>query len=345
MRIAVLGGSFDPIHNGHLQIAKTAMKTLPIDEVWFMPTHFSPLKNGQCVSFADRANMVRLVIRPYRHMRLCTLENEWDKPSYTIRTVKELLRRYPQHSFSWLIGDDQAKKFDQWKDHEELKQLIPFYVFSREDTSYDLCKGLIRVPMDLVAISSSQIRQGSGLSMVPNPVRNYMGKHGLYLEEMVQAFMSEKRFQHSVSVAKLCVRLAHAHGLDTHIAYIMGLVHDVCKELPKTQAEIWMRHHLPAKLEEESAAIWHGYIGADAVRRIFHIYDKRIYEAVYHHVKGRGHTDYDRILFIADKLDPSRGYDSSKEIELSCQDLKKGFAVVKQQQLAYLKKEGVCERS
>ncbi len=91
---------------------------------------------------------------------------------------------------------------------------------------------------------------------------------------------------------------------------------------------------------KEAPAIWHGYIGADVCKKKFFIRDRRIPAAIYHHVKGRNRTDYDRILFIADKLDPSRGYDSSKEIEISMKDLKEGFMIVKQQQEAYLKKDG-----
>ena len=88
MRIAVLGGAFDPIHNGHLQIAKQALKQLRVDEVWFMPSAATPLKQTQAASFSDRAAMVALAIRPYRHMKLCTLEHELEGVSYSIRTVK-----------------------------------------------------------------------------------------------------------------------------------------------------------------------------------------------------------------------------------------------------------------
>ncbi|MGX8834776.1 nicotinate (nicotinamide) nucleotide adenylyltransferase [Amedibacillus sp. YH-ame6] len=342
MRIAVLGGSFDPIHVGHLQIAKTALKKLSIDEVWFMPTKETPLKEGQCASFQDRAMMVKLAIQPYRHMRLCTLENEWEDRSYTIRTVKELQRRYPMHTFCWLIGDDQGQHFDAWKDSEELKKRIPFFVFSRIEEKYTLPQGLTRVPMDLVRVSSTQLRAGHQLYRIPKSVLRYIGKKGLYIEDMIQDKMNEKRYVHSVSVANLCVQLAKAHQLDTRVAYLMGIAHDVCKQLPLAQASIWMKTHLPQNMEEASS-IWHGYIGADYIRKHFYMDDRRICEAIYHHVKGRNRTDYDRILYIADKLDPSRGYDSSKQIEISMKCLKEGFTVVKQEQQTYLKKEGIIK--
>ena len=342
MRIAVLGGAFDPIHNGHLQIAKQALKQLRVDEVWFMPSAATPLKQTQAASFSDRAAMVALAIRPYRHMKLCTLEHELEGVSYSIRTVKELKKRYPKHSFCWLIGDDQARQFDRWKDSEDLKQQLPFYVFSREQHTEQLPAGLQRVVMQLIPVSSSEIRKGHKLYQVPEAVRAYMGLHALYLESMVKEQMNEHRYLHSQSVAQLCVELAQAHGLDTRAAYIMGIAHDVCKQLPYEKAKAWMRAHMPDHLEE-AAAIWHGYIGADYVNKVFHIRDRRILQAIYHHVKGRNRTYFDRILFIADKLDPSRGYDSRREIEISRKSLREGYRVVKQQQEAYLRKEGTLK--
>lgn len=338
MRIAILGGAFDPIHKGHIQIAKQALKKLAIDEVWFMPSASAPLKDGHCVSFADRAEMVKRGIRPYRHMRLCTLEGELGKVSYTINTVKALQKRYPMHSFCWLIGDDQALQFDLWKNSEELKQLLPFYVFSRQ-SNVTLPDGLQQVTMPLIAVSSSEIRAGKKLYQLPKAVHRYIADNGLYIESMMQARLPQKRYVHSCSVATLCKELAKAHHLDVQAAYLMGMLHDVCKPLPYEQGKIYMKQLFPACLNEP-APIWHGYIGAAVASKVYGIHDRRILQAIYHHVKGRNHTDYDRILFIADKLDPSRGYDSSKEIAISMRDLKAGFAIVKQQQEAYLKQEG-----
>lgn len=338
MRVAILGGSFDPVHKGHLQIAKTALKKLAVDEIWFMPTFSSPLKDAQSASFHDRCAMVKRAIHPFRRMRLCTLEGEWGDASYTIRSVKELIRRYPNHTFCWLIGDDQAQHFDKWKDCEKLKKLINFYVFQRRGENIPLPEGLQRVPMELIDISSTTLRSGHALYMLPDSVLDYIGKHGLYLHEMIRDRMSEDRYLHSLSVALLCERLARAHQLDVKRAYQMGLVHDVCKQMPKQKACIWMSYHQPSLLHQ-AIPIWHGYIGADYIRHHFHMYDKQLCEAIFHHVLGRNKTDYDRILYIADKLDPSRGYDSNHEILVSERNLKQGFALVKQQQLAYLQKQ------
>lgn len=338
MRIAVLGGSFDPIHAGHLQIAKQALQQLAIDDVWFMPTSQTPLKDGQCGSFEQRSEMVRRSIQPYRHMSLCCMEGKRSGHSYTIDTVRELQRCYPQHTFSWLIGDDQAIQFAKWKDSEELLSLMPFYVFTRMEHSV-LPPELKRITMPLIDISSTQIRNGEHWYQLTAGIARYIGKHGLYLESLVHARMCEKRFQHSVSVAQLCMELAKAHKLDEEVAYRMGILHDIAKEMPYQQAKIWMQHHLPHRMEE-APAIWHGYIGAYMCRHSFYIVNKQILRAIYHHVVGDCEQPYAQILYIADKLDPSRGYDSSAQIALSKRSLQAGFQCVKQEQKRYLEQQG-----
>lgn len=339
MRIAIIGGSFDPIHKGHLQIAKYAKKKMNIDEVWFMPTWSTPLKEKQHASFHDRCAMIKRAIRPYRYMKLSTVEERFAGYSYTIQTMKELRRCYPKHQFCWLLGDDQAKKLDKWKDIDELKSLVNFFVFSR-DEEVRVYPDVKRIQMPLMAVSSSDIRRGDKLSYLPYAVHRYIGEHYLYLEEMVQARMSEKRYLHSLSVAALSVELAKAHGLDTKIAYIAGLTHDICKQMPYEKSRIWMQNQRPYLLGE-APAIWHAYVGAYFVQHFLHIQNKKITNAIYNHVTGQNLDDYERILYIADKLDPSRGYDSQQEIALSKKSLRQGFRVVKEQQETYLSKKGI----
>lgn len=339
MRIALLGGSFDPVHDGHLQIAKTALKKMKIDQVWFMPCKDAPLKNGQTVSFHHRCEMVKRAIAPYRKMKLCRIEGELEGVSYTIRTVLELKKRYPHDSFSFLIGDDQALQFHKWKEADRLLEEVSFYVFSRVKDAV-LPKGMHRMYMDLIDVSSTDIRNGNKHWYLPKAVKRYMGQHYLYIESHVQQRMGEHRWNHSLSVAKLCKEIAHAHQLDEVVAWNMGIAHDVCKQLSKQKSEIWMKHHLPEHINE-AVAIWHGYVGAKYTKNRLYVEDQRVISAIYHHVLGDGKSDYDIILYCADKLDPSRGYDSSKQIALCKKNLKLGFNRVKEEQYAYLCKEGV----
>ncbi len=203
MKIAVLGGSFDPVHAGHLQIAKEALK-MGMDEVWLMPTHDTPLKSRALSEDAHRVAMLKRAAAPYRRIRVCTMELERPGVSYTVDTARALIARYPDDTFFWLIGSDQALQLPRWKDIDELLQLVQIVVFSREDTSVPRSPyPLIYRPMQLVLISSTQLREGSGWRYLHPAVKGYISAHRLYLESFVKGHMSSRRYAHSVRVAQL----------------------------------------------------------------------------------------------------------------------------------------------
>lgn len=338
MKIAIIGGTFDPIHKGHLAMAKHVLKHHFVQEVWFMVAKDTPLKNRLLSAYAHRCAMCELALQPYANMRICTLENELEGVSYTIQTVKELHKRYPKDHFVWLIGADQAAQLERWKEIDALLELIEFYVFPREQETIRCTYPHTPMQMSLVEVSSSEIRHGRKRYMLPVAVKRYMDAHGLYIEEQVSFSMSEKRFLHSKSVARLCVELAKAQGIDPHKAYLAGILHDVCKEWSLAQLEAYMKQFDPDRMIE-AKPIWHGYVAAHYIGRAFGIYDKAITQAIYHHVKGESTAPLAMIVYVSDKLDPSRGYDVKNEIDLCKRDLKAGFDIVHQQQAAYLKKE------
>ncbi|MEG0841175.1 MAG: nicotinate (nicotinamide) nucleotide adenylyltransferase [Erysipelotrichaceae bacterium] len=338
MRIVILGGSFDPIHKGHLQIAKAALAQHIGEAVWFMPTFDTPLKQQTSTPFQDRLKMIECAIKPYRKMKLCNLEIMRKGCSYTIDSVKQLQKMYPKDTFLWLIGSDQAQQLSKWKDIDELYQLIQFYVYPRNQIKMDAHPQLKQLALKEIDISSSQVRKGD-LTSLAYPTRSYIGEHYLYLESLVQSCMSEKRYQHSVSVAKLCVELAKCHKVDPQKAYVAGMLHDVCKEWPRDKAERFMKCWESDKCTTPMA-LWHADLASHHVERFYKIKDREILFAIAHHVIGSTKQKLAMILFIADKLDPSRGYDSSSEIEQSKKNLRAGYDLVKQQQQTFLKKEG-----
>lgn len=337
MKVAILGGSFDPVHSGHLQIAKEARKR-GMDEVWFMPTYDTPLKDRALSDPKERLAMLRRAIAPYRHFRCSTLELERPGKSYTIDTVRELRRRYPGVSFSWLIGSDQAAQLDAWKDMDELARLAEIIVFTRGAGKVESVYPITYQPMTLVDVSSTEIRSGYKWPYLPKSVRRYIASHQLYLDSFVQARLSKPRYEHSVRVAQLAEELAKANGLEEMLAWQIGMLHDICKEMPKDTMRLWMRQLFPKQLQE-APAVWHGYLGSVFAKRWYGIEDKRVLHAIYHHVKGESPSPYAKLIFCADKLEPGRGYDSSAQIALCKRSIQQGFARVKQEQQAYLEKE------
>lgn len=339
-KVALLGGSFDPVHNGHIAMADAALEKLGVDEVWLIPASQSPLKSRILTQGSKRLAMLRLVCQHHPQFRICDVELKRHGVSYTIDTLKTLHDQYPDYEFYWLLGADQAAQFEQWKDSQTLKTLAHFAVAERGEVleKIGIPKGFIPLPMEPVDVSSSQIRNGRRLNLMPDYIRQYILDEELYLTWWIKPQMNPARFAHSNSVARVCRELAKAHGYDEHKAYLAGLFHDVAKDMPKAEMEKWIRACFPEAINEHHA-IWHGYVGSQVIDRVFGIHDPMIANAIGNHVKGTSYDPYAMMVFIADKVDPLRGYDSSALYHACLHDLYNGFLLVKAENKAFLEKE------
>lgn len=162
-----------------------------------------------------------------------------------------------------------------------------------------------------------------------------------YLESILDARCSGHRADHSRSVAEVCVQLAQAHGIDPGLAWQAGMLHDITKHMDPDEAEALMRIYWPEQMSL-SPKIWHCFTAVTWLRQNLGLYDQRVLNAIWHHTLGDGQSDLDRILYIADKIEPTRGYDTSAELALSLKNLKQGAQLVKARQQSYLmEKEGI----
>lgn len=337
-RVALLGGSFDPIHNGHMQMANTAIELLHVDEVWFIPTFATPLKERALTSKEHRKAMISLAIEGKPKFRLEPIEIERAEKSYTIDTLKELKHRYPDHEFVYLIGSDQVEQFDQWKDHDALLKLAEFVGIERDHTFGSNPCDLPCIHMKDVPVSSSLVRNGMRLDYVDAKVLLYIYTNRLYIKDFIKCRVHEHRYLHSCSVADLCEAFAVCNGYDGNKAYLIGLFHDVCKELDHKQMRAWIKKIAPQYLDAHPA-IWHGFVGGQVVKSVFRMKDWQIGNAIHWHVLGQSKDPYAMIVYCADKLDPLRGYDSYELIEQCKKDIYKGFVAVKDQNDKYLKEK------
>ncbi len=336
-KIGLLGGSFDPIHNGHIHVALIVYNALNLDEVWFLPTVKTPLKDRGLTDIKYRAAMIKRIIRPYRHFKLSMIEEKNTIPSYSINTARLLHKMYPDDKFYWLIGSDVLTQLDSWKDIDELKKLVTFICVQRGDEAAR--DDVLMIDAERHPGSSTAVRNGN-FSYLPDNLRRYIITKGLYDEAIAQATVNEKRWEHVQSVAALCRDIAIANGLDGNKAYRAGLLHDIAKDMDRDRLDTYMDIYYPDK-KELNHHIWHQYVGAAHLKRYYKLEDREILRAVEHHCLGDDDSPLSMVVYCADKLDPSRGYDSSKEIELCKQNIRKGFEVVHQQQEAYLRKEGI----
>uniref|UniRef100_UPI002570C1F1 nicotinate (nicotinamide) nucleotide adenylyltransferase n=1 Tax=Faecalibaculum rodentium TaxID=1702221 RepID=UPI002570C1F1 len=122
-RVVLLGGSFDPVHAGHLAMAHAALDQLEADEVWFIPARQAPLKSRQLTPGEHRKAMLEIALKNEPQMRVETCELEREGESFTIDTVRYLKKQYPDCDFTFLVGNDQVEQFHKWKEADALARL------------------------------------------------------------------------------------------------------------------------------------------------------------------------------------------------------------------------------
>lgn len=326
-KIGILGGSFDPIHNGHVKIIKEAIKQLTLDRFFVIPTGNNPWKETAYASEIDRVTMITLAIEKVDKVEVNEIELHQIGKNYTIDTIHELIREYPNDTFYYIMGMDQASKFHLWKDAKKISELVQLVAFDRVgyDTNENIqdyhFKQLAIEPMD---ISSSNIRSGNLLSLDPK-VLKYIVNHGIYLDTIVQSKMSTKRYNHTISMAAIARDIAKANGIDETKAYVAGMLHDIAKEMDEDIATKIMQEHYAMYLDKP-LAIWHQWLSEYIAKTKYLVDDLEILQAIRHHTTASVHmSKLDMCIYVADKYDPSRDYDSSQEIALCKKNIVEGF--------------------
>jgi nicotinate-nucleotide adenylyltransferase len=187
--IGLFGGSFDPVHHGHLIVARVAAEALDLDELRFVPAREQPFKLGRhAAPAADRAAMLDLAVAGAGGLAVERLELERPGPSYTIDTLRALCAREPGTSFTLLLGADAAAELAAWREARELPRFARIVVFARHGSpvpASPLIGATIEVPA--VEISATEIRRRvrAGLPIrywVPDRVAEYVARHRLYLD-------------------------------------------------------------------------------------------------------------------------------------------------------------------
>jgi nicotinate-nucleotide adenylyltransferase len=186
MKIALFGGSFDPIHKGHLQIANELLKKQIVNQVWFIPCGNHPF-NKNLSPGKERIKMINLAIENNPKLKVIELEINSKETSYTSKTIKTLKDNFPKDEFYFVIGTDNLQDLEKWNDFEFLKKKVDFILMNRPGFNFvNYPKIKIKYYLDIQNnMSSSQIRENleKGVSikgLVPERVGKYIKKEGLY---------------------------------------------------------------------------------------------------------------------------------------------------------------------
>ncbi len=200
IRTGIFGGSFNPIHNGHISLARQLKDKAGLDEVWLMVSPQNPLKqHSDLLNDEARLKMARMALSGEEGIIACDYEMHLSKPSYTWNTLQALSHDYPDREFVLMIGGDNWQLFRRWYHHEDIFRNYQIVVYPRKDTGEEGAQNLnsdqyqtlghvlspLIIEAELIEISSTDIRQrireGRSIhNLVPQVVEEIIMKEGYY---------------------------------------------------------------------------------------------------------------------------------------------------------------------
>lgn len=192
-KVGIFGGTFDPIHIGHLLLAEHVYESVQLDEIWFMPTQDPPHKDHMPLANGEqRLEMIRLAIQGQAHFRAIDIELKRGGISYTVDTMEELQKLHPDCAFSFLMGADMVNYLPRWHRIYDLARMVRFVGVGRPGTQVDIshlpqaiAAQVHMVEIPLIELSSTEIRERVGQMlpiryMVPDQVHQFIERNDLY---------------------------------------------------------------------------------------------------------------------------------------------------------------------
>lgn len=346
MKTGIYGGTFNPIHRGHLHLLQEFSRRLNLDRVLLIPTHVPPHKAApDLASGEDRLAMCRLAVGDRPNLQVSELEMRREGKSFTADTLEELRSLYPQDQFYLLMGEDMFLTVEQWYRPETIFFLATVCATPRSlhgmgklqmkkeeyESRYGARCVLENIPY--LPVSSTQVRewvnQGRDITpLVPDKVAAYIQEHGIYrkgrgtmdysqYEAEVKTHLTEKRFYHSQCVAAEAARLAERYGADVEKARLAGILHDIMKDTPaEEQLKILADSGIIlSNPQKRNRKLWHALSGAAYIRKKLGDVSPEIVAAVECHTSGKGNmTLLEKVLFVADYISADRDYPGVDEM-------------------------------
>ncbi len=376
MRIGVYGGTFNPIHRGHLTAARAAADALGLEKVLLIPDSLPPHKELPAGSATgeDRLAMCRLTAGEVPGMEVLDLELRRSGPSYTSDTLAELHAQYPDDELWLLVGSDMFLSLQEWHEPERILSLAGIAAFHRtrgDETErftqqkayleqiYGARVALLENP-DVVEISSTELRaqlaQGRGRSVLPEAVYGYVLRRGLYgthadlkhltpeeLRPIALSFLKPKRMPHVLGTEHEAAVLARRYGADVTSARIAALLHDCTKKLSmEEQLALCEQYGIALdELERKNLKLLHAKTGAAIARDLFGVSDE-IYWAIYWHTTGKADmTKLEKVIYLADYIEPSRDFPGVEKLRRAVHtDLEHGLLMALEDSIEEMRQRG-----
>lgn len=320
MKIGLFGGSFDPAHNEHTELAKAAVNQLKLDKLIIIPTYISPFKCNITPTPEElRLKMLFLATEGLDKVEVSDYEIKNEGVSYTYLTVKHFAEQYKGAELYFIIGADLIGGFTNWKNPEAILEKATLCVARRHGYDYKkeiydietaFSKKIVKIAYEGERVSSTKIRLASALGLditdsVDKKVAEFIKENGLYLGSeavgRVRERLPEGKRRHTFGVAITAIDGAERIGVSKYKAEIAGLLHDIAKGITTPFCK---------ELEGVPTAVLHAFNGAYELKRDFSdVLSEDVINAVKYHTTGRPHmTDLEKLIFTADFIEPYRTF-------------------------------------
>ena len=355
MKIGIYGGTFNPIHTGHIHAAKQAIKTLNLDKLIMIPDRIAPHKALPEGSAApqQRLDMLHLAVAGEQGIEVSDLELRREGTSYSYLTVEALREVYPDAQLYLLIGTDMFLSFHTWCNPERITAQATLAVLYRgekgEAEQIAARKAemeaegvdVVLVKNDAIHISSTQLRRliafRCASEFLPNGVAEYIQANGLYdstadwknlpmeqLEPIVVRLLKANRVAHVLGCRDTAVELAKRWGVNEMDAARAGILHDITKALDGP-LQLTLCREYGTILDEfgyKYPKTLHALTGSLVADRIFGE-DEAVVSAICHHTTGKADMNLlEKIIYVADYMEPNRNFPGVEQLrELAFSDI------------------------
>jgi nicotinate-nucleotide adenylyltransferase len=343
-KIGVFGGAFDPPHRGHVGLCRAAAREFGLDKIIVVPTGLPPHKTASS-SAADRLAMTRLAFcDPLFEISEFEFGNAGK--SFTYLTL-EYLRRTMDGELYFIVGADSMTELAAWREPRRIAAAADIIVIRRKGAQKGLAKAIRAFESEFYGapptsktaaqkyiflakhtgadISSTELRLLNSFSQdvsrwVCAPVAAYMREHKLCLDykpfaDTIKGMVSRARYIHTLYTAITAYRLARRYGADAEKAVLAAVLHDCAKDVSVGEAA--EKYGLPVTdgIGAMHPKIRHAPLGALLAVSLFGITDAEVLSAIRWHTTGRENmTLLEKIIFVADYIEPTRGYEDTHAV-------------------------------
>ena len=327
MRIGLLGGTFNPIHRAHVQMAQIARDEAALDRVLLMVAADPPHKRvDEDVPASVRYALAQIAVSGMERIEASDQEIVRGGKSYTLLTLQELRKQYPDAEISIIIGSDTLSDLPNWYHPEEVLQLadvlcVPRVGIEQNDAQtaqmlaarYHARVKILSAKADIIASTEIRKRLLAGLPVedaLPTAVAQAVYESGAYfspefqrMQEKCRAALTQKRYSHVCGTMRAAAELSSLWGQDAKKAQVAALLHDCAKCLDPLLQEVLSGD------ETGISPVHHAFAGAVLAKMEYGVVDETILRAIRLHTTGDwGMTDFDALIYAADLIEPTRDF-------------------------------------